>query len=568
MGFIQKYFPLPQILREEFSNYSAGTFQLDVVAGITVAAVALPLALAFGVASGATAAAGLVTAIIAGFLVGGLSGHGYQISGPTGTMTAVLIVIAARYGIEAIWVTTFLAGLIILAFAILNLGNLANFIPASVVVGFTSGVAAIIFIAQLDNLLGVKTAAAPNALLKLVGYFKGGFSPNPNTVFLGVLVIVIMVFWPKRLNKRLPGSLVGMVVATAIAIGTQMNVPPIGTIPQTLILDQRMNFTTFPWSYVGDLVVPAFSVAALVVIEALLSGAAASRMPESKIKMVNNQHLLALAVGNLIIPFFGGVPITSAFARTSMGLRSGARTRVTSLVHSVILLAAVLVAAPLLSKIPLAVLAGVLAVTTWNMNAWPAIKHIFGRRFKTAMLSFVLTLMGTVILDLTQAILLGVLVSALVFIFRISQVVIEQLPVSAEKMLARGYAMKTEASQIMVIYVVGPLFFGTAAIFDDETENLKGIRDVVLSMRTVPLIDTTGLRSIDDLVMRLEKQGGRVYLSGLNKPVHDYLQRSGLLMRMGQESVHWSSLEAIIAADTYRAGQTTPDTQVNSVTAS
>ncbi len=561
MAFFEKYFPLPHILRDEFKGYGVNNFRADVIAGITVAAVALPLALAFGVASGATAAAGLVTAIIAGFVVGALSGHGYQISGPTGTMTAVLIVVASKYGLEAIWITTLLAGLIILMLAILNLGDLANFIPASVIIGFTSGVASIIFIGQIDNLLGVKTPAAPNALLKLVDYFKGGFAVNPNTVLLGVLVILIMVFWPKKLNRRIPGSLVAMVVVTGISVVGHMNVPTIGTIPQNIILDQHLTLTSFPWDYVGNLVVPAFSVAALVVIEALLSGAAANRMPEAERKMVNNQHLYALAVGNLIMPFFGGVPITSAFARTSMGLRSGAQTRVTSWVHSAILLLAVLLAAPLLSQIPLAVLAGVLAVTTWNMNAWGEIKHIFGRRFKTAMLSFLLTLIGTVVLDLTQAIILGVLVSAVVFIFRISRITIEQVPVSAEKMLSRGYKMQSDASKIIVIYVVGPLFFGTAASFDEEVEDLSGVQDVVLSMRTVPLMDTTGLRSIDQLVKRIERQGGKVYLSGLNKPVYEYLERSKLLARIGQDSVHWSSLEAIIAADQYRAKQAVLEAQ-------
>jgi len=216
-----------------------------------------------------------------------------------------------------------------------------------------------------------------------------------------------------------------------------------------------------------------------------------------------------------------------------------------------------LIAAPQLSQIPLAVLAGVLAVTTWNMNSWIDIRNIFGRRFKTAMLSFLLTLMGTIILDLTQAIILGVLVSAVVFIIRISQITIEQVPVSSEKMLARGYTMKSDASKIAVVYVVGPLFFGTAASFDEEVENLNGVRDVILSMRTVPLMDTTGLRSIDQLVKRLERQGGRLYLSGLNRPVSDYLERSKLLYRIGQESVYWSSLEAIIAADQYRAAEAT-----------
>jgi len=547
---------LIQIWRDEFHKYDVQAFQQDIIAGITVAAVALPLALAFGVASGATAAAGLVTAVIAGLIIGVLSGAGTQISGPTGTMSAVLVVIASRYGLEAVWLTTLLAGLIILGLGLLRLGYIANFIPASVIIGFTSGVAAIIFIGQIDNLLGVKTQATSNALLKLLQYFQGGFVINQTTVAITILVILIIVFWPKRIGRRLPGTLVAMVVVTGIVDVFHINVPVIGTIPQTIILSDHFTLENVPLPLIGTLIIPAFSIAALIVIEALLSGAAANRLPESKNKMVNDQHLIALGIGNIVSPFFGGVPATSAFARTSIGLRSGSRTRITSIVHSVSLLMAILIAAPALSKIPLSVLAGVLAVTTWKMNNWHEIRKIFNRRFKSAMVTFLVTFAGTVVFDLTSAIILGVGISAIVFVFRSSQIQIERSPVDAKKMEERGHKMLTPADKIQVVYVLGPLFFGTAATFESEMENLDDVRDIILSLRTVPMVDTTGLHSLEDLINRIHARGGQIYLSGTNNTVLAYLRRSKLVDRIGGEKrVFWSAFEAIVSADAARAAE-------------
>ncbi|MBX3080616.1 MAG: SulP family inorganic anion transporter [Anaerolineae bacterium] len=547
-------FTLFRILRNEFQNYTVQSFRQDLIAGITVAAVALPLALAFGVASGATAAAGLVTAVIAGLVIGVLSGAGTQISGPTGTMSAVLVVIASQFGIQAVWITTLLAGLIILSLGLLRLGHIANFIPASVITGFTSGVAAIIFIGQIDNLLGVKTPSTSNALLKLVHYFQGGFTPNQTTIVLCVAVILIIVLWPKPWNKVIPGTLASIVIITGVVDVFHINVPVIGTIPQTIVLDEHLTLATIPWELVGQLIVPALSIAALVVIEALLSGAAANRLPESQLRMVNDQHLIALGIGNLISPFFGGVPATSAFARTSIGLRSGSRTRVTSIVHSVTLLFAILIAAPSLSKIPLSVLAGVLAVTTWRMNNWPAIRKMFKQRFKSAIIAFLLTFIGTILFDLTSAIILGVGLSAIVFVFQSSQIQIERSEVDVQKMAERGHKMLSGAHQIQVVYVLGPLFFGTAATFENEMRDLEDVNDIILSLRTVPMIDTTGLHMLEDLIDRVQARGGQVYLSGTNESVLAYLRRSKLVERIGGESrVFWSAFEAIVSADVNRA---------------
>ena len=555
MRRISSSFKLRSILREEFHGYNRQSFQRDLLAGITVAAVALPLALAFGVASGASAAAGLVTAIIAGFVIGGLGGTAFQVSGPTGAMSAVLIVLASRYGLQGMWMAAVMAGIAIFLLGVFNLGQIVNFIPSAVIAGFTSGIAVVIFIGQIDNLLGVKTAAADSTFVKLIQYFRFDYVPNLAAVGLSLLVILIMVLWPKRLNARFPGSLLALMVATGIAVLFNLNVPIIGTIPQTILLDQRLTISQIPWSHLGELVTPALSIAALGAIESLLCGTAAGRMVDQK--MESGQELIAQGFGNIILPFFGGVPATAAIARTSVAIKSGSLTRVTSLIHSVALLLVVLVLAPIISRVPMAVLGGVLAVTTWRMNEWSEIREIFGRHFKSAMFAFASTLIATVVLDLTQAIIIGVGFSALIFVFQISRTSVDLVPVSVEKMRAEGYDMQYDADRIIVAYIVGPLFFGTVSTFNLAMEKLNGMQDVILSLRTVPLLDTTGISALEDLIERLEGSGSRVYLSGLNEPVNSYLRRAGVIQHLSEDRIFWSSFEAIMAADHYRA-QVTP----------
>ncbi len=538
---------LAQIYRDEFRGYNKHTFQRDLLAGVTVAAVALPLALAFGVASGATAAAGLVTAILAGFLIGGLGGAGYQISGPTGAMSAVLIVLASRYGLEGMWLAGAMAGLFILVLGIFNLGQIVNFIPSAVIAGFTSGIAVIIFIGQIDNLLGVKTESAENTVIKLAHYFRFDYTPNLTAIGLGLLVITIMLFWPKRFNARFPGSLLALMVATAATIALNLDVPKIGTIPQTILLSDRLSPAHIPWEHLGDLVVPAMSIAALGAIESLLCGTVAGRM--SGQRMEADQELVAQGLGNLIIPFFGGVPATAAIARTSVGLKSGGKTRIVSLVHSGVLLLAVLVLAPVISRVPMASLAGVLTVTAWRMNEWEEIHKLFHRRFRSAIASFVLTLLATVALDLTQAIVIGLAISALMFVFQISQIKVVRSTISPEKMREQGYEVMHDGSGTLVVYVLGPLFFGTVSTFNAALENLDGVCDLILSFRTVPLLDTTGVAAIESLIQRVEKTGGCIYLSGLNDPVQAYLARAGVIGKLGEDHVFWSAYEAIVAAD-------------------
>lgn len=541
-----------RLWQQEFHGYDLRKFQRDLLAGVTVAAVALPLALAFGVASGATAAAGLVTAIVAGVVISSLGGAPFQISGPTGAMSAVLIVVASRYGLEGVWTVSLLAGIIIILLGIFKLGQIINFIPSAVITGFTSGIAVIIFIGQIGNLLGVDTVTGDNSLVQLANYIKLQQTPNISALILSLLVIATMVLWPARLGARFPGSLLALILATAATVIFRLDVPTIGSIPQSIVLDDRLTLSIIPWNRIGELIGPAMSVAALGAIESLLCGAVIGR--QTGTKMDDIQELFAQGVGNMLVPFFGGVPATAAIVRASVAVRSGAVTRLTGIIHGLMLLVAALALAPVIAQVPLAALGGVLAVTAWRMNDWDAIRDIFRQRFPSEMPVFIVTLLATAVLDLTQAIILGLGFSALIFVFQSSKAEIVYRPISVEEMRKVGYEMRSNAERILVVYIVGPLFFGTANKFSTLMEKLNSYDDIILSLRTVPLIDTTGLRTIDEFINQQEAEGRNVYLSGLSRPVRDKLERGGVIAKLGVDRVFWSADQAIIAADRKRAG--------------
>jgi len=533
--------------RREFSGYSAGKFRGDLLAGLTVAAVALPLALAFGVASGATAPAGLVTAILAGLIIGALSGAPYQISGPTGAMSAVLIVIAQRVGLEGVWVTGLLAGVIILLIGLLRMGRFVAFIPSSVITGFTSGIAFIIFVGQIDNLLGVQTPSAESSALKLLGYFRGGWTPQWTTVALGVLVILVMLLWSKGWARFVPGSLVGIVLATVAAVFTGWQVANIGAIPRTILLDERLTWGTIPWDRLGELWAPAISIAALGAVESLLCGAVASKM--TGIRLQANQELVAQGIGNILIPFFGGVPATAAIARTSVGIKSGGHTRLVSIIHALALLASALLFAPVISLIPMSALAGVLMVTAVRMNEWHAIRFMFGKRFKTGIVTFLVTFLATITLDLTQAILIGGILSAGIFINQVASMEVELRAVDVERMRMRGIDVRTEARYMRVAYLTGPLFFAATNTFNEAFAHEEDVDYLILSMRGVPLIDLSGIEALTGLAGTLHKEGKTLMLAGVNPKVMYMLQRAGADVLIGKDNFFWSADRAIMVAE-------------------
>ena len=419
-----------RILKKEFSGYNGKKFGKDVLAGITVAAVALPLALAFGVSSGATAASGLVTAIISGLIIGVLSGASYQISGPTGAMTAILVSLVAQYGMQGVFVASLMAGVILLLCGIFKLGGLVSYLPSPVITGFTSGIAIIIALGQIDNLTGMKSSGLTN-LAKIASYFTTPQTVNFTSLIIGLCVIVFMFVYPKKLGQYCPGSLAAIIIATAANLIFRFDVNTVGAIPKTIFLDDRLSFAEFDMSNVSHLIVPAVSIAALGLIESLLCGASAGRMKNEKLNA--DVELVAQGIGNILLPFFGGVPATAAIARTSVAIKSGGETRLTSVIHAIVLLLSMFVLGDVMSNIPLSALAGVLIVTAWRMNEWKTIKSIFSKKLKTAMFQFLITMAATVVFDLTKAILIGVVFSLIMFVVKVSDMQVTVADVDPEK---------------------------------------------------------------------------------------------------------------------------------------
>ena len=420
-----------RILKKEFSGYNGKKFGKDVLAGITVAAVALPLALAFGVSSGATAASGLVTAIISGLIIGVLSGASYQISGPTGAMTAILVSLVAQYGMQGVFVASLMAGVILLLCGIFKLGGLVSYLPSPVITGFTSGIAIIIALGQIDNLTGMKSSGLTN-LAKIASYFTTPQTVNFTSLINGLCVIVFMFVYPKKLGQYCPGSLAAIIIATAANLIFKFDVNTVGAIPKTIFLDDRLSFAEFDMSNISHLIVPAVSIAALGLIESLLCGASAGRMKNEKLNA--DVELVAQGIGNILLPFFGGVPATAAIARTSVAIKSGGETRLTSVIHAIVLLLSMFVLGDVMSNIPLSALAGVLIVTAWRMNEWKTIKSIFSKKLKTAMFQFLITMAATVVFDLTKAILIGVVFSLIMFVVKVSDMQVTVADVDPEKL--------------------------------------------------------------------------------------------------------------------------------------
>ncbi len=538
--------PLFHILRCEFQGYSLDHARRDLLAGITVAAVGLPLALAFGVASGADAPAGLVTAILAGIIIGGLGGAAFQISGPTGAMSAILIGIASTYGITGVWMATVLAGIMLILLGVFQLGRYISFIPSPVITGFTSGIALIIAIGQLDNVLGVTTPPAENSLAKLWYYLTHPIQPDWHTLVLALIVIGVMLILP-HFTKLVPGSLVGLAIAAPLAYYSGWDVPVIGNIPHTLLLDHRLTLDAIDWSMLPSLLLPALSIAALGAIESLLCASVGSTMSGQPFS--SNQELIAQGIGNLAIPFFGGVPATAAIARTSVAIKSGTVTRLTSIIHSVGLLLSALLFAPLIGLIPLAALGGVLLVTAWRMNEWESIHFFMHRNMYQAIAGMAVTMLATAALDLTQAILIGITISAVLYIRQSAQSSdVHRAPVDIERLQARGLDLPAACPAVHVYYVRGPLFFGSITTILEAFRDAHDYHTLIISMRGVPLVDAMGVQALYDLVAEHQQRGGVVCFSGLQESVRQTFDRTGLTDLVGADHIYWDATEAIIAS--------------------
>ncbi len=532
-------------LRKEFSGYNSKKLAKDVMAGITVAAVALPLALAFGVSSGATAAAGLITAIIGGIIIGVFSGASFQMSGPTGAMTAILVTLAAKYGMQGIFIASFFAGIILIIAGIFKLGRIIYFIPSSVITGFTSGIAVIIALGQLDNFFGV-TSEGDLAIVKLLSYFTDGFNPDIPTMCIGIAVVVFMFIWPQKLNAKVPSSLVAIILVLIVNHFAKFDVAVVGDIPKTLFLDERLSLSSLSIQQFWDLIIPALSIAALAMIESLLCVASASKLKKEEYNA--DRELIAQGIGNAIIPFFGGVPATAAIARTSVAIKAGCQTRMAGVVHALILLLSMFVLSPIMSAIPLSALAGVLIVTAWRMNDWENIKFIFSNNFKTGMAKFFITMGATIVLDLTQAIIIGVSFAAILIVVRMTDIEINTANVDGAKLKQMGIDDTEAFNKIKVVYLTGTIFFAVTEKIKNKLNNIDGAKVIILSMRGVPVIDLSGIQAMLELVEELEEEGIKVMLTSVQPKVESKLRQGGLIDIIGEDHIFQSAEFAILEA--------------------
>ena len=531
-------------LRREFSGYNGAAFLADLMAGLTVAAVALPLALAFGVSSGADAASGMITAIVAGIVIGILGGASYQISGPTGAMAAILIGISAKYGVQGVLTAGLLTGVILLVAAVLRVGKLVSIIPVPVITGFTSGIAIVIALGQVDNFFGT-VSEGENAIQKLLSYGRLGFAPNMQAVMFAVLAMAVMILWPKKLTKYLPGSLVAIIVAVVLnfvlnPVAESSAVAEVGVIPQKLMTADSLLLNGIDISTLPNLIAPAISIAALGMIESLLCGATAGRMKGEPLN--STRELVAQGIGNIIIPILGGVPATAAIARTSVAIKSGGRTRMVSVIHSITLILSMFLLGGVMGRIPLASLAGVLMVTAWRMNDWPAIRELFCKRLKSASAQFLVTMVATVLFDLVIAILVGIVAAMLLFVLKSCDL---KIAVSDVK---RKNADGTDQirTDVKVVYLTGPLFFGTQ---DQLTQAMVQLGEethgVIFSVRGVPYIDESAISELETLLADLRGRGIRVMFSGVQPNVKHEMERTGFAAALGGENFAWDAIEAI-----------------------
>lgn len=538
---------LTRLYQDEFSDYSLATFQKDFIAGLSVAAMALPLALAFGVASGAGAAAGLITSIIGGLLIGALGGAPYQISGAKAVTSVVLIVLVNRYGLEGMWFATLFSGLLMLTIGFMRLGRFIAFIPAPVIRGFTLGIALIIIIRQTDNLLGIKTPTTETAAQKLIGYFNGGFTPNLQAIVIGLVVMGIMILYPKKWSLYFPSSLLALIIAALLNWTLGWSAATIGFIPRTLILAKHLSLTNIPWSHLPDFIAPALTLTVLGSIEAFLCGAAGSNMTGVRLQV--NQQLIGQGLGNMVLPFFGAIPTTSAMIRTKVGIQSGGQTRMVSIIHALILLLAMFLLIPFIERIPLAALAGVLMITAVRTVEWDAIKRKFGKRFKTNMIAFTIAMLATVILNLTDAILIGSFLAGAVFLNKIASIDIDVQDVDIKRLKQRGIKTAGKCKHVRVAFLTGPLFFAATGQFNEAFANLTDTHALILSMRGVPLIDTEGLEEIYRLYEKLHKRGGTLMFAGVHENARVMMERDDLIEVIGEENFFWSSDQAIVEAE-------------------
>ena len=525
-------------------DFSVAALRHDLLAGITVALVALPLALGFGVTAGVGPAAGITTAIVAGFIAAWLGGSSFQVSGPTGAMTVVLLPIVAAHGVEALVVVGVGAGLVLIALSVLGVGRYVAFIPWPVITGFTTGIALIIFLQQVPGLLGVEKGEGEAIIGVTVATVANAASGlDGAAVAITLLTIVVMTAWLRFPRLRaVPASMVALLVATAVSLLPAFEqIERVAGIPRGLAMP-TLEGLSVAWS--SDLLRAILAIAVLAGLESLLSAVVADGMTVAE-RHDPDRELFGQGLANVASAVFGGMPATGALARTAVNVRSGARTRAASMLHAVVLLVVVLFLSPLATRIPLAALAGILMVVAVRMVEFDAMRAIV-RSTRSDAFVLVLTFVVTVVFDLIVAIEVGMVAAGILFIGRMSRLLsIDVTPLGGEGHPTHDTAAVQDAEQallsehIVAYRVDGPIFFGAASRFMDQLLKVDGdVKAVVLRMRRVPVMDATGASALESMVDRLSHRGVLVLISGLQEQPRTVLERSGILDKISRSRDH------------------------------
>jgi len=520
------------------AGYTRRDLISDLIAGLTVGLVALPLAMAFGIASGVKPQAGIYTAVVAGFLISALGGSRLQIGGPTGAFVVIVAGIIAAHGISGLLIVTFMAGVILILMSVTGLGTAVKYIPRPVTIGFTNGIAILIASTQIKDFLGLDTGALPSEFVLRMSVLTKSLSSfhwSALVVSIGALLIIFIL---PRLTNRIPGSIVALVIVTLVVAVFGIPVETIGSrfggIPTGL---PHISIPQFRPDLIVPLLPAAVTVAMLAAIESLLSAVVADNMSGDRHN--SNMELLAQGMANLAVPFVGGIPATGAIARTATNIRSGARSPLSGMVHALTLLVILVVAAPFARFIPLAALAAILFVVAYNMSEWREVRTIL-KLSKADIVVWVMTFALTVLADLTIAVEIGMLFAALLYIYRVTQTT-TVAPVTEEYIEdGRPHVLQDKLlpPYVMVLRIHGPFLFGATEKLSDATVDIESLPPVViLRLRNMTAIDATGLHELEKLADRLRATGRTLLLCGARSQPEQLLKQSTFLQYLGEENM-------------------------------
>lgn len=528
-------------------NYNRKTFVADLMAGIIVGIVALPLAIAFGIASGVTPEKGIITAIVAGFVISALGGSKVQIGGPTGAFIIIIYGIIQQYGMEGLTIATLMAGVFLILFGLLHLGTIIKFIPYPIVVGFTSGIAVTIFTTQVKDLFGLNITSVPSDFIeKWICYFNNFSTVDLWSSVIGIVSVVIIMLTPK-VSKKIPGSLVAIIVMTVAALLLKQfaGVESIETIGDRFAISNSLPEATVPslsWETIKNLVSPAITIAILGAIESLLSAAVADGVIGDHHN--SNTELIAQGVANLASPIFGGIPATGAIARTMTNINNGGRTPIAGIMHAVVLLLIFLFLMPLAKYIPMACLAGVLVVVSYGMSGWRSFLALM-KNPKSDVTVLLITFFLTIIFDLTIAIEVGLIIACLLFMRRMSEttdvhIISNEInPDDEDSDMHLGNIEHLTIPKGVEVYEInGPYFFGAGNRFEEIMATLGDRPQVrIIRMRKVPFVDSTGIHNLTNLCEMSQKEGIQIVLSGVTEKVHSQLDKAGFYDIVGQDNI-------------------------------